>query len=352
MKNYHEPPGTFLIGVVILFCGIMAGTQVFAQRELNTSETAIVEEAFNELQEAISDPHMPQAERLRIVERSAKTLKEYGQPYAFPEGDIPLKRMMEYSYKQGRKEFEDANDLKMALSNKLLDRQLKLINTMQIEIAEEQIKIMIPGLPAPYELSKELVSKVFNWNIVEGFNTGTYGDAQSLVRRFKQLAELKMLGKELDNLYGAQQMSANQLSRDYKMVDQIEAQLRKKYELADAGTHVLVGLEGATLPQGKTAGLQKSNSYLLDPNLIGIWLNIDNNREKSGWQFNNDGTAVQYIRDEKFTGWTWEVRGGMLYIIGGNNKSEDYAYRFEGNDLFMEVTFMGKQVWSAPMTKQ
>ncbi|HCE58317.1 MAG TPA: hypothetical protein DER09_10920 [Prolixibacteraceae bacterium] len=55
---------------------------------------------------------------------------------------------------------------------------------------------------------------------------------------------------------------------------------------------------------------------------------------------------------KKLPGWKWEVRGGMLYIIGGNGKSEDYVYKFEGNNLYMEVTLLGQQVWSAPMLKQ
>lgn len=336
--------------ILFLFC--IASITGFAQKVLSEHENAIIEEAYIELQEAISNPDLPQSERLRLVERSAKTLKEYGQPPAFPEGDIPLKRMMDYQYKQGRKQFEDANDLKMLLSNKLLDQQLKLINTMQIEVAEEQIKLMIPGLPAPYELSKELVSTVFKWDIVEGFNKGTYGDAQSLVRRFKQLAETKMLVKELDNLYGSQLMSANKLNRDLKMVDQLEAQLRKKYELAEASTRTLAGFEGASAKDGRTKELPKANAYLLDPSLFGTWLHTDNRKKQSGWQFNSDGIAIQYIRSEKIPGWTWEVRGGMLFIIGGNNKSEDYNYKIENGDLYMEVTLLGQQVWSAPMSKQ
>lgn len=44
--------------------------------------------------------------------------------------------------------------------------------------------------------------------------------------------------------------------------------------------------------------------------------------------------------------------GGMLFIIGGNGKSEDYAYKFENGGFFMEVTLLGQQVWSAPMSRQ
>lgn len=111
-------------------------------------------------------------------------------------------------------------------------------------------------------------------------------------------------------------------------------------------------MEGATIAQEKTKVLPQSNSNLLDPNLFGTWLNTDGNKKKSGWQFNNDGTAVQYVRDKKFPGWTWEVRGGMLYIIGGNKKSEDYVYKFENGDLYIEVILLGKQIWSAPLSKR
>lgn len=336
----------------ILFVLLGINVKVFAQRVLTESEMAIIEEAHAELEEAISNPQMPQVERLRIVERSAKTLKEYGQPPAFPDGDIPLKKYFQENYNQCQQEFKDANDLDNLFSSKLLDQQLKIINSLQIEVVEEQIKIMIPGLPAPYELSKDLVSTFLKWDIVEGLNTGVYGDAQSLVKRFNQMAKSKELIKALQDLKNGHRVSMQNLYRDLKMVDPLEAQLRKKYEVAETSTITMTGFKEGTVSKKAETKPQAIVSNSIDEALVGKWLNADQNHKFSGWQFNADGSAVQYVRDKKYPGWTWEVRGGMLYIIGGNGKSEDYKYKFEGDDLFMEVTFLGKQVWSAPMKKQ
>lgn len=244
----------------LLFC--IHAVPVLGQKVLSEQETRWVNEANGQLQDALSNPAMSQDERMRIVERSARTLKEYGQPSAFPSGTIPLKITMESNYNQIRREYEDANDLYKYLSTKLVDQQLKIVNTLQIEVAEEQIKIMLPGLPAPYELSKELVSTFFKWDIAEGFNQGTYGDAKSLAARFKKLAETKELIKVLESMRKSQQMSVQNLHSDLQMVGPLEAQLRKKYEISSASTRVMQGYEGAKLNLGSSGGKVASSPVL------------------------------------------------------------------------------------------
>lgn len=234
-------------GAVLFYLFCIASLNATAQRVLSPSETAIIDEAHKELHEAISNPDLSQEDRVKLVERSAKTLKEYGQPPAFPHGSIPLKVFMESNYNQSRREFEDASNLYQVLSSKLLDQQLRIINTLQIEVAEEQIKLMLPGLPAPYELSKELVSTFLKWDIREGVNAGTYGDAQSLVKHFHRLASTKELTKALEELRKGQMISMQMLHRDLKTVDPLEAHLRKRYELAAAGVFVMRGYEGAII---------------------------------------------------------------------------------------------------------
>jgi len=164
-----------------LLLALLQGGDAQAQKVLSGVETGYVLQAQADLERALSDPAMMQPERIALVERSAKTLKEYGQEPAFPIGDIPLKGLMESNYNQARKQFEDANLLKMHLTNKLLDQQLKIINTMQIEVLEDQIKIMLPGFPAPYELSLELASMFFKVDAAEGVSAGKFSDAASLV---------------------------------------------------------------------------------------------------------------------------------------------------------------------------
>jgi hypothetical protein len=328
----------------------------YAQKILSEMETYYVMEAHSELKKALSDPAMDQAERLRIVERSARTLKEYGQPPAFPNGDIPLKQLMQGNYNQARDQYNDVNDLRRQINTMNHEARMKFINQLQIEVVEEQVKFLIPSKGVEshvFNLSKDLVNTVFDWNIAEGINRGEMDDAKTLVELFKKSAAANKLSGQLDKLFNDHKFTMENLHRDLNLVGPLENQLRKRYELAAAGTHTIKGYEGALLyGHGITAPAPNATSLNIDQSLLGTWLHTDNMKKQSGWQFNEDGTAVQYIRDKRITGWRWEVRGGMLYIIGGNGKSEDYAYKFENGALFMEVTLLGQQVWSAPMSKQ
>lgn len=344
-----------LPGILFLVIFFFMNSWVYAQKILNEHETAIVLEAKEELQEAISNPDLPQNARMRMVERSAKTLKEYGQPPEFPEGDTPLKLFMKNNYDEAEKQYNDVNALRQKLNSMNLDAKMKFINALQIEVVEEQIKLLIPGANAQYDLSKELVGTVFGWNIVEGVNQGETDDARSLVSMFKKSAETNKLSGQLNELFKDHQFNMQQLHRDLNMIGPLEAQLRKKYEMAAASVFTIKGYEGALLAGTNASSSSTAEPVVnlnLDPALIGTWLHTDGNRKQSGWQYNSDGTAVQYIRSEKIPGWKWEVRGGMLYIIGGNGKTEDYNYKFENNALYMEVTLLGNQVWSAPMLRQ
>lgn len=353
--NQNSNTSGKLSGIIFLIIFFYANQFVYAQKVLSEQETAIVLEAKAELQEAITNPHLPQPERLRLVERSAKTLKEYGQPAEFPEGDTPLKLLMKNNYVRAEKQYNDVNKFRQELNSKNLEAKMKFINALQIEVVEEQIEMLIPGGDAACELSVELVKTVFDWNIVEGFNEGKVDNAKSLVNLFKKSAETNKLSGQLDELFKDHQFNMQELHRDLNAFGPLEAQLRKRYENAAASTFTLKGYEGAILAGSKSnpaTPVKPVANLSLDPSLIGTWLHTDNNRKQSGWQYNSDGTAVQYIRSERIPGWKWEVRGGMLYIIGGNGKTEDYNYKFENGALYMEVTLLGNQVWSAPMLKQ
>lgn len=328
----------------------------YAQKILSETESQYVLEAQRDLNAALSDPEMEQVERIRIIERSARTLKEYGQPSSFPNGDIPLRQLMQSNYNQARDQYNDVNEMRRQINTKSHEARMKFINQMQIEVVEEQVKFLLPGVQ-PISLSKDLVNTTFDWNIVEGSNDGEIGDAKKLVELFKRSAAANKLSGQLDQLFNDHKFTVENLHRDLNLVGPLENQLRKRYELAAAGTHTIHGYEGAILygqgvtSQQQSTVQQQTYSSNIDRALIGTWLNTDNMKKQSGWQFNEDGTAVQYIRDKRIPGWRWEVRGGMLYIIGGNNKTEDYNYKFENGALFMEVTFLGQQVWSSPMSK-
>ena len=185
------------IFLAFIFCW---NNKALAQKILSEHETQIVLEARNELNEALSNPDLDQTTRSKLVERSAKTLKEYGQPSGFPQGDIPLKELMQENFGKATKQYNDANILRQEINSKQLDAKMKFINALQIEVVEEQVKFLIPG-KAPVELSKDLVGTVFSWNIAEGFNQGKVDDAKTLVELFKKSAEANKLSGQLDQLF-------------------------------------------------------------------------------------------------------------------------------------------------------
>ena len=231
----------------------------YAQKILSEMETHYVLEAQQELNAALSDPAMNQAERMRIVERSAKTLKEYGQPSSFPNGDIPLKHLMQSNYNQARDQYNDVNEMRRQINTKNHEARMKFINQMQIEVVEEQVKFLLPGVQ-PISLSKDLVNTTFDWNIVEGFNEGEMGDAKKLVELFKRSAAANKLSGQMDQLFNDHKFTVENLHRDLKMIEPLEAQLRKRYELAAAGTHTLRGYEGALLHGRGVVSPQQSPS--------------------------------------------------------------------------------------------
>jgi hypothetical protein len=251
MGKYLKHFNISAVGVLIVMGIHIAGTKVNAQKVLSVTESRYVTEAYADLEETISNPVLTESSRIWLVEKSAKTLKEYGQKPAFPNGDIPLKVLYENNYNRGMQEFNDANNLMMAFSNKVLDSQLKIINTLQIEVVEEQIKIMLPGLPAPFELSKDLAATFFKLDFAEGFSAGKYSDASSLVTRFKQLAETKTLIKQLESFTAAHRESMQNLYRDLNMVKPLQERLRKRYEIAANSTPVQQGYAGAILPKNQ-----------------------------------------------------------------------------------------------------
>jgi len=201
------------------------------KRPLNATEKSLVENAKRDLGKAITDEGIADSDRTKMVERSAKTLKEYGEPAAFPNGDIPLKTNREKDYKRIEAEVVYANDLRAVLSDALLAEQLKMINSMQIEVVEDQISLLIPG-KAPFDLSKDLVGTVFGINFTEGVGGGKLQDAKDLVQKFRDLATTKGLVKDVEKLYLLQQGKMNKAHLDIAKAETLQDQLRKAYQNA------------------------------------------------------------------------------------------------------------------------
>ena len=224
--NYLSVKLTLIAAIIFVSC-----FSIWAQKPLNSTEKAFIGEAISEVSKAVTNEAITDAERTKMVERSAKTLKEYGQPMAFPNGDIPLKTNREKEYRRVIAEVVYANDLRALLSNSLMSEQLSIVNSLQIEVAEEQIKFLIPG-NAPFELSKDLVETVFSWNITEGANGGKLADTKGLVQKFRNLATSKELVKEVEKLYERQRELLIKTHQELKQTEELQIRLRKAYENA------------------------------------------------------------------------------------------------------------------------
>ncbi|MGF2412089.1 MAG: hypothetical protein ACQUYJ_07160 [Ferruginibacter sp.] len=209
------------------------GTTADANRKpLNEYEKSLVNAAKKDLVKAITDEAIADSERKKMVEKSARTLKEYGQPAALPVGDIPLKTNREKLYKRIQEEVVSANNLRKLLAEALLAQKMSLINSMQIEILEEQIKILIPGKPA-FELSKDLVGTIFGVNITEGFNGGQRQNANDLVQKFRDLATSKEIDADVEKLYLRQQALMKKAFEDIGKAEKLQQQLKKNYQDAE-----------------------------------------------------------------------------------------------------------------------
>lgn len=322
--------------VLLFFLGIYGiSSEIFAQKILSETETAWVEEAKAELNRALTDPAMSEAERLRIVERSAKTLKEYGQEPAFPQGKIPLAEMMDDNFNQCVGEIAELNDWHLNLQNKALSDKMKLINTIQIEVIEEQVQLLIPG-STPVQLTKDLVNTVFDWDIAEGFNGGKRGDAQSLKERFKKLAESNEFDKRLKILIDDHKESLRLINQDRTQLKFLDAKLRQKYKYGEATTRTFGGYEGAQLSGSSNSSNTNTSSNSSNPVyksnvLVGSW--------KFGFKqtgffyliFNNDGS---YVFEDKMNEGSeprkgrYSVNGNVLILIGTKEGCENISGRY------------------------
>ena len=106
---------------------------------------------------ALSDPSLSESERLDIIKKSAKTLKEYGQDAEWPDGELPLKKLMDENFEQCKEQMSEMSAWTLHLENESLEQKMKLINAIQIEVVEDQIKMLIPG-STPIQLSSDVIS--------------------------------------------------------------------------------------------------------------------------------------------------------------------------------------------------
>jgi hypothetical protein len=312
--------GLFLCFLIFGFLFGLSGN-LLAQKVLSETETNWVLEAKAEMEKALNDPALTEQQRLEMVEHSTRVLKEYGQPPAFPDDAIPLKKQTDARFDQLKTNITELSDWSLNLEFQTLEQKNKIINSMQISVVEEQIKFLIPGV-TPIQLSKDVVNTVFDWNITDGVNQGAMGDAKGLTARFKQLAESKELIKRINLLVENQKDSLRKVFVEKEKYDQLDEKLRKQYEYTQASTITQRGYEGA-----KLAGSSNSDNTGFKANvLVGTW---KFGYEQTGyfyWTFKNDGTWVFEDKmndgEEPLTG-KYSLAGTLLRLSGPKSQCED-----------------------------
>jgi hypothetical protein len=318
----------FLIGVVAGL--LLVANTGLAQKVLSEHETQLVLEAQGELEQALSDPKMNDGERMRLIERSAKTLKEYGQPWAYPEGDIPLQELMDNNFEQCKSNIKEWSDYSLKMEHKTLDQKIQMINSLQAEVGERQLQILIPGGNAAVSLSMEFVNTFFDVNIVDGFNNGQMGNARDLKNRFIELAKQKKLGLQINQMIKDDKTSLIDLDRDRKMILIKENKWESIYRNATASTFTIKGYEGAQLNNSHASQTSAAQKGIIKTNiLVGTWRFGYDRTGYFYWTFKNDGswTFEDKMNDgeEPLKG-KYSVFGNTLKLTG----PESECAKFEG----------------------
>ena len=307
--------------LIVLMTSFFLSNETLAQKVLNESETNWVNEAKAEMERALNDPDLSDQQRLEMVERSTRTLKEYGQTDEFPEDAIPLKKQTDEKFESLKTQISELSAWSLNLEFQTLEQKNKIINSMQISVAEEQIKFLIPGV-TPIQLSKDVVNSVFDWNISDGFNGGARGDAKSLADRFKKLAESKELIKRINLVIENQKDSLRKVYVEKEKYDLLDKKLRDKFEYTKASTITQKGYEGAKLSGETTAELGGFKANVL----VGTW---KFGFEKTGyfyWTFKNDGTWTfedKMNEGEDPLNGKYSLAGSVLRLTGPKSQCEE-----------------------------
>lgn len=214
--------------IVLAILLVVTSFSIQGQRPLKDFEKAWIEEENQNLRKAITLESMSEADRIATVRKNAVKLKAYGQPMAFPKGDIPLKTNLDRKFRLAMGRGVYTNDLRNVFNNLLMQDQLRMINSIQIEVAEEQIKFVIPGNGA-FEVSKEIIGNVFEWTITEGVTGGKIGNTKDLVQKFKNLASSKELLAKLNKVYAEEKDLMASLFDQLETAEALQTKLRAIY---------------------------------------------------------------------------------------------------------------------------
>ncbi|MDA3912404.1 MAG: hypothetical protein PF448_13705 [Bacteroidales bacterium] len=318
---------------IILLIGIsLCG---YSQRTLTETETQWVIEAKENLDLALSDPSLPESERLEMIKKSAQTLKEYGQDSDWPDGDLPIKELMDENFDQCKEQISEMTAWTLHLENESLENKLKLINDIQIEVVEDQIEMLIPG-STPLQLSSEVIKTVFDVNLVEGINGGARQSAGDLTDRFKALANQRELISRINMLIKYDKESMRLIAKDRKELETKIPAWEKAYNDAEGGAFTMKGYEGAILAGNQNQGTQNTIS---SNSITGTWRF---GYEQTGyfiWTFKSNGefTFEDRMNGEDIVHGKYSVRGNILKLTGPKHLCEsvqgDYYFTINYGDL-------------------
>lgn len=314
---------------IFVLIPVILSHSLFAQKVLNESETQWVNEAKKELEYALTEEGLDETERLKIIERSATTLKEYGQPSAFPDGKTPLLEQMENNFEQCKNQISDLSAMSLDIQTSTLEQKLKIINRLQIEVVERQLQILLPGGNAAATLSMELVNTVFDVNIVDGVSGGQRANAQSLKERFIQLANSNKLAQYINKIVEDDKKSLIQLNKDRNRIRMLENKWRSTYRRSTSGTITMSGYEGAKPYGAKGTTVKKTpkKEEVSRANvLVGTW---KFGYEQTGyfyWTFYNNGKwkfEDKMNEGEQAQTGTYSVFGNTLNLKGPKGECAD-----------------------------
>ena len=312
-----------------------------AQKILSEHETQWVLEARGELEQALSDPEMEESERIRLIERSAKTLKEYGQPWAYPSGNIPLQDLMNSNFEQCKTNVKEWSDYSLKLGNKSLEQKMQIINQLQVEVGERQLQLLIPGGNAAVSLSMEFVNTFFDINIVDGFTNGQVGNARDLKTRFIELAKRGEFIKRVEQMIKDDKASLIQLDKDRKYIRIAENKWESVYRNATNSTSTIKGYEGALLNNAYASQTSIQKKGVIHTNiLVGTWRFGFPQTGYFYWTFNTNNTwkfVDKMNEGEQTQTGTYSVFGNTLKLVGPKGECSDvegvFQFVIEDGDL-------------------
>jgi hypothetical protein len=307
----------------------------FAQRTLTETETKWVNEAKESLQIALSDPSISESQRLEMIKKSAKTLKEYGQESEWPKGDLPIKSLMDNNFDECKDRISEMAAWTLHLENESLEQKIKLINAIQIEVVEDQIKMLVPG-STPVQLSADVINTVFDVNLVDGINGGERQTAQDLTNRFKALANNRELINRINMLIKYDKESMRLIAKDRQLLETKIPEWETAYKNAENGTFTMKGYEGAILADSPNQHVNNSRN---SNSIVGKW---KFGYEQTGyfiWIFKSNG---EFTFEDKMNGGDIEngkysVQGNVLKLSGPKHICEsvqgDYYFKIQDNEL-------------------